>query len=182
KCAQRCGVGHLVAEHPRVTCGDAPFFAAFQAQHAVGTCGGLGNGGGSGHGSGGIGEGAGSIQAANARARYASDLDWGPAAGGPEDWPCRRPGPVVRMASSGRGGGSIRFRGRPCIRGPVPGSVKRSVMQIRHVNADGSPRYTNRLDAESSPYLRQHGHNPVDWYPWGRGGVRPRARSRPSGA
>ena len=39
-------------------------------------------------------------------------------------------------------------------------------MQIRHVNADGSPRYTNRLDAESSPYLRQHGHNPVDWYPW----------------
>jgi uncharacterized protein YyaL (SSP411 family) len=25
----------------------------------------------------------------------------------------------------------------------------------------------NRLSAETSPYLRQHAHNPVDWYPWG---------------
>ena len=25
----------------------------------------------------------------------------------------------------------------------------------------------NRLAQESSPYLRQHAHNPVDWYPWG---------------
>ena len=25
----------------------------------------------------------------------------------------------------------------------------------------------NRLDGEASPYLRQHRHNPVDWYPWG---------------
>ena len=25
----------------------------------------------------------------------------------------------------------------------------------------------NRLAAETSPYLRQHGENPVDWYPWG---------------
>jgi uncharacterized protein YyaL (SSP411 family) len=25
----------------------------------------------------------------------------------------------------------------------------------------------NRLAAESSPYLRQHAHNPVEWYPWG---------------
>jgi hypothetical protein len=25
----------------------------------------------------------------------------------------------------------------------------------------------NRLLHETSPYLRQHGHNPVDWYPWG---------------
>ena len=28
-------------------------------------------------------------------------------------------------------------------------------------------QYTNRLAAETSPYLRQHAHNPVDWYPWG---------------
>jgi uncharacterized protein len=27
--------------------------------------------------------------------------------------------------------------------------------------------YTNRLTEESSPYLLQHAHNPVDWYPWG---------------
>ncbi len=25
----------------------------------------------------------------------------------------------------------------------------------------------NRLASELSPYLRQHAHNPVDWYPWG---------------
>src|SRR6187397_3089781 len=28
-------------------------------------------------------------------------------------------------------------------------------------------RTTNRLAGETSPYLRQHAHNPVDWYPWG---------------
>jgi len=27
--------------------------------------------------------------------------------------------------------------------------------------------YTNHLIEESSPYLLQHAHNPVDWYPWG---------------
>lgn len=26
--------------------------------------------------------------------------------------------------------------------------------------------YTNRLIHETSPYLLQHAHNPVDWYPW----------------
>ena len=25
----------------------------------------------------------------------------------------------------------------------------------------------NRLIETSSPYLLQHAHNPVDWYPWG---------------
>ena len=25
----------------------------------------------------------------------------------------------------------------------------------------------NRLAREASPYLLQHAHNPVDWYPWG---------------
>jgi uncharacterized protein YyaL (SSP411 family) len=29
------------------------------------------------------------------------------------------------------------------------------------------PRYTNRLLEETSPYLRQHAHNPVAWQPWG---------------
>src|ERR1700722_13198022 len=27
--------------------------------------------------------------------------------------------------------------------------------------------FTNRLIHEKSPYLQQHAHNPVDWYPWG---------------
>jgi uncharacterized protein YyaL (SSP411 family) len=33
----------------------------------------------------------------------------------------------------------------------------------------------NRLSEESSPYLLQHAHNPVDWYPWGEEALR-RAR------
>jgi uncharacterized protein YyaL (SSP411 family) len=28
-------------------------------------------------------------------------------------------------------------------------------------------KHTNRLAAESSPYLLQHAHNPVDWFSWG---------------
>ena len=40
-------------------------------------------------------------------------------------------------------------------------------MKIRHLNADGMPKYTNRLINETSPYLQKHAHNPVAWYPWG---------------
>lgn len=29
------------------------------------------------------------------------------------------------------------------------------------------PAHTNRLIHEKSPYLLQHAHNPVDWFPWG---------------
>ncbi|HLC23754.1 MAG TPA: thioredoxin domain-containing protein [Dehalococcoidia bacterium] len=29
-------------------------------------------------------------------------------------------------------------------------------------------KYSNRLTSEKSPYLLQHAHNPVDWYPWGQ--------------
>jgi hypothetical protein len=29
------------------------------------------------------------------------------------------------------------------------------------------PEHTNPLAHEKSPYLLQHAHNPVDWYPWG---------------
>jgi uncharacterized protein YyaL (SSP411 family) len=28
-------------------------------------------------------------------------------------------------------------------------------------------KHTNRLIHETSPYLLQHAHNPVDWHPWG---------------
>jgi uncharacterized protein YyaL (SSP411 family) len=40
-------------------------------------------------------------------------------------------------------------------------------MQTGHRNADGTPKYTNRLASETSPYLKKHAHNPVEWYPWG---------------
>ncbi len=38
--------------------------------------------------------------------------------------------------------------------------------RTRHLE-NGKPVYTNRLIFEDSPYLLQHAHNPVDWYPWG---------------
>src|SRR6202043_2601095 len=38
----------------------------------------------------------------------------------------------------------------------------------------------NRLIHETSPYLRQHAHNPVDWYPWGdEAFARARAEDKP---
>src|SRR4051812_45960080 len=38
----------------------------------------------------------------------------------------------------------------------------------------------NRLASESSPYLRQHADNPVDWYPWGdEAQARARAEDKP---
>ena len=39
-----------------------------------------------------------------------------------------------------------------------------------HIAAEPAPQesqQTNRLAREKSPYLLQHAHNPVDWYPWG---------------
>ncbi len=31
-----------------------------------------------------------------------------------------------------------------------------------------APKFSNRLQFEKSPYLLQHAHNPVDWFPWGQ--------------
>ena len=39
----------------------------------------------------------------------------------------------------------------------------------------------NRLDGETSPYLKQHADNPVDWQPWDDEALdRPGARTDPS--
>src|SRR5437773_11126673 len=43
---------------------------------------------------------------------------------------------------------------------------------VTSVNSPADPatkmsQHTNRLAHEKSPYLLQHAHNPVDWYPWG---------------
>ncbi len=100
---------------------------------------------------------------------------------------------VAVYAAWGRPGGPDRRPRRPSDRGPsswsfgrqLPGAtpygpllVKAldrrwaarpagTVPRTRHLRADGSPKYTNRLLLESSPYLLQHAHNPVDFYPWG---------------
>lgn len=39
--------------------------------------------------------------------------------------------------------------------------------RTEHLLDDGVPKYINRLISEPSPYLLQHAHNPVNWYPWG---------------
>jgi uncharacterized protein YyaL (SSP411 family) len=54
---------------------------------------------------------------------------------------------------------------------------------MQRITQRGSSRSTrtmsrpmsNRLSQETSPYLRQHAENPVDWYPWGEEAFR-RAR------
>ncbi len=38
--------------------------------------------------------------------------------------------------------------------------------RTHHLDASGRPRFTNRLAQERSPYLLQHAHNPVAWWPW----------------
>jgi len=43
-----------------------------------------------------------------------------------------------------------------------------------------APRPANHLAGQTSPYLQQHAHNPVDWYPWGDEALaRARAEDKP---
>jgi uncharacterized protein YyaL (SSP411 family) len=53
-------------------------------------------------------------------------------------------------------------------------------MTNQPLNAYGAHEHTNRLAGETSPYLLQHAHNPVDWYPWGPEALeRARAEDKP---
>ena len=47
-----------------------------------------------------------------------------------------------------------------------PGLAGKSTRNSGDAPASGC-KYTNRLARERSPYLLQHAHNPVNWYPWG---------------
>ena len=61
---------------------------------------------------------------------------------------------------------TIRFPPQPAINRPLNGAPAHRFAAIRP-----RPRtigaMANRLAGETSPYLLQHAHNPVDWYPWG---------------
>src|SRR5437868_3872876 len=46
--------------------------------------------------------------------------------------------------------------------GPTPVDAPRPKSDAANMS-----EHTNRLAQEKSPYLLQHAHNPVDWYPWG---------------
>jgi uncharacterized protein len=39
--------------------------------------------------------------------------------------------------------------------------------RTRYLDDNQQPIHINRLILEDSPYLLQHAHNPVDWFPWG---------------
>jgi len=55
--------------------------------------------------------------------------------------------------------GALVYRLWPMSETPVFADAKKT---------DGTYVHTNRLANEKSPYLLQHAHNPVDWYPWGK--------------
>src|SRR5574337_1109610 len=55
-----------------------------------------------------------------------------------------------------------------------------AMTESHEIDKEVLPRYTNRLIRETSPYLLQHAHNPVDWYPWGEEALRlARKENRP---
>jgi uncharacterized protein YyaL (SSP411 family) len=58
---------------------------------------------------------------------------------------------------------------------PQPRDIAR-----RHILLPIHRPLPNRLAKETSPYLLQHAHNPVDWYPWGNEAIeRARSEQRP---
>ncbi len=60
-------------------------------------------------------------------------------------------------------GADLRRRMQAELAGLPPSYLPRT----HHLSDEGAPRYSNRLILEASPYLLQHAHNPVNWYPWG---------------
>ncbi len=56
---------------------------------------------------------------------------------------------------------------KPSEESVAPDALEGSDSAEESDRSDTKHDYTNRLIAETSPYLLQHAHNPVDWYPWG---------------
>ena len=72
--------------------------------------------------------------------------------------------PGGRKSPPKRGkGGDLKTRMEAALEALGPDYKPRT----HHHKADGSPTFINRLIFEGSPYLLQHAHNPVNWYPWG---------------
>jgi len=53
-----------------------------------------------------------------------------------------------------------------CTFRPVPTTSDNSKEKPTQEGAMIATKHTNRLIESVSPYLLQHAHNPVDWYPW----------------
>ncbi len=50
---------------------------------------------------------------------------------------------------------------------PIGPAMVLALFAMATTDSGAHPAAVNRLAGESSPYLLQHQHNPVDWYPWG---------------
>jgi uncharacterized protein YyaL (SSP411 family) len=60
-----------------------------------------------------------------------------------------------------------RLRTLLCLCAPVLLAVGSAAADDKPKDEPAKEKHTNRLSREISPYLLQHAHNPVDWYPWG---------------
>ncbi|CAG5050201.1 unnamed protein product [Parnassius apollo] len=58
--------------------------------------------------------------------------------------------------------------GNPLGSNKLSRSFSENIIKMTNVESSTQekPRYTNQLIFEKSPYLLQHAHNPVQWYPW----------------
>ncbi len=62
----------------------------------------------------------------------------------------------------------------------MTGNLRKKAGPPKVSSSSDSHKYTNRLAGEKSPYLLQHAHNPVDWYPWGGEAIgRAKAENKP---
>src|SRR4029079_15315371 len=79
----------------------------------------------------------------------------------------RRRGPLFPPGSEFAGGLSRRFARISGMRGVCALLLLLAVQDKPGDEKKMEHKHTNRLAKEKSPYLLQHAHNPVDWYPWG---------------
>ncbi|MEM9696281.1 MAG: thioredoxin domain-containing protein, partial [Myxococcota bacterium] len=81
------------------------------------------------------------------------------------------PSAMSAAASSSPSAALAAFRGGPELSAKLAAAVAAKGNDYRprtkHFREDGTAKYTNRLILQSSPYLLQHAHNPVNWFPWG---------------
>src|SRR5687767_8277118 len=84
----------------------------------------------------------------------------------------RAAGPRPRTISCIANIQTRRGPGRPPTGSRTKSHIKQGKMQQNE--------FTNHLIHETSPYLLQHAHNPVDWYPWGEEAfAKARAENKP---
>src|SRR5437016_4333522 len=80
-------------------------------------------------------------------------------------------------------GGRTRSKSNGCSGDSMTGPASRLRNQrltMYDACMSDTPKYRNRLLQETSPYLLQHAHNPVDWYPWGEEALaRAKAENKP---